>query len=67
MRFDEVLDAVEKLPPDDQETLIEILQRRRLARRRDELAKEVEEAREEFRAGKCPPRTAEDLIQEILS
>lgn len=67
MRFDEVLEAVEKLAPDDQETLIALVQRRRLARQRAQLAKEIAEARQEFLAGGCQPRPPDALMREILS
>ena len=36
-------------------------------RRRDELVREVQEARREFDAGLCRPTTPDDLIAEILS
>ncbi len=65
--FQDVLDAVGKLPPEDQEALIEIVDRRRAARRRAELAREVEEARNEFRAGQCQPQSPADIMREITS
>ena len=58
MRFDEVLEVVEQLPPDEQEALIDLLQRRSLAQRRAALAKDVKEAREERQAGGCQPRAS---------
>jgi ADP-dependent phosphofructokinase/glucokinase len=54
-QFNEVLEAIDKLGPEDQEALIEIVERRRIARRRAELAKDIEEARREFQAGSCVP------------
>jgi len=66
-QFNEVLEAIDKLRPEDQEALIEIVERRRIARRRAELAKDIEEARREFQAGGCAPRKPTDLMQEILS
>ena len=67
MRFDEVLEAIDKLPPEDQETLIAIVERRRIAERRAALAKDVHEARQEFQSSACQPRTPGDLMKEILS
>ena len=67
MSFNDVLDAVEKLPFEDQETLIALLERRRVARRRAALAKDAEEARREFQAGACRPQTQRALMEEILS
>jgi ADP-dependent phosphofructokinase/glucokinase len=66
-RFNEVLEAIDKLGPEDQEALIGIVERRRIVQRRAELAKEIEEARHEFQAGSCVPRKPTDLMQEILS
>jgi hypothetical protein len=67
MRFDQLLEAVEKLPPEDQESLIMLIQRRRLARQRAQLAKDIAEARQEFQAGGCQPETPDALMREILS
>lgn len=61
------LETVEKLPWDDQETLIALLQKRRIARRRAELVKEVEQSRREFELGLAKPCTPESLMREILS
>jgi len=66
MRFDEILEAVDRLPLEDQETLIAILEKRRLAQRRESLAKDVAEARREFEVGPCPPQTPA-AIREALS
>ena len=67
LRFDEVLDAVDKFSLEDQETLLEILHRRRIARRRAELAQDCHEARREFQSGSAQPRPPTELIAEILS
>ncbi len=66
-RFNEVLEAIDKLQPEDQEALIGIVKRRRIAQRRAELAKDIEETRKEFRAGLCLPQSPKDLMGEILS
>jgi hypothetical protein len=67
MRFDEVLEVAAQLSPEDQEALIALLRRRSSAARRAELTQEVKQAREEFQAGACQPRTPEELMKEILS
>ncbi|HXU47249.1 MAG TPA: hypothetical protein VN783_17110 [Thermoanaerobaculia bacterium] len=67
MRFAELLDAVDELPLGDQVELVEIVRRRLIERRRDELAKEVEEARSEYREGRCVPRTAEEILRDVLA
>jgi len=65
--FGEVLEAAEKLTSDEQETLIDILNRRLADRRRSELAKDIQEAQQELQSGGCRPATADELINEILS
>jgi hypothetical protein len=67
MPFGEILEAVDKLPVHDQESLRDILAKRITERRRDELSREIEEAREEFKAGQSRPVTPDELMTEILS
>jgi hypothetical protein len=64
--FAEALEAADRLSLPDQESLVEILRRRILERRREELAGEIREAEEEYHAGACEPRSARELIDEIL-
>lgn len=65
--FGEVLDAMGKLTPDKQESLLVIVRRRLAEQRRKQLAQDVREAREEFAQGRCASITPEDLMREILS
>jgi preprotein translocase subunit SecA len=65
--FVDLLDAADRLSLDEQETLVEILQRRMIEHRREELAKEIQEAEREYQAGRCRPVTPEELMGEVLS
>jgi hypothetical protein len=65
--FGEVLEAIDTLSLEDQETLEGILRRRIIERRRAELVQDVQEAQQEFQAGQCRPVTPEELMQEIGS
>jgi hypothetical protein len=65
--FAEVLEAVDQLTSDEQETLVAIVQRRMAERGRKLLAADVQEARREFTAGLCRPASADELMNEILS
>jgi predicted CopG family antitoxin len=65
MSFGEVLEAIGKLSLEDQETLIEVLQRRLIERRREEIAKEIQEAQREFQTGQCRMVTPDELMAEI--
>ncbi len=62
-----VLEAADSLPFDAQEELIEILQKRNMEHRRDEIAKEVKKARAERKSRKAKVSTADDIMDEILS
>lgn len=64
--FGEVLEGIETLSLEDQEILKEILHRRIIERRREELAQDVQQAQQEFQAGQCRPATPEELIREIV-
>lgn len=66
MPFADVLEAIEKLSLEEQETLIDILHRRIAERGRKALAVEIQEARREFAEGRCRPTSAEELMKEIL-
>ena len=58
--FSEVLDAASSLSADEQETLLDILQRRLIEHKRAQLAREIEESRAEFAAGVLRPVTAQE-------
>ena len=51
--FGDVLEAADQLSLEEQETLIDILHRRMIERRRAELAQDIAEARREFEAGEA--------------
>ena len=63
--FQEALDIIESLPEHQQEDLINIIQRRRLERRRELLAESIKEARAEYAKGEVTRGTVDDLMQEI--
>lgn len=64
-RFQEVIETVEALPPDDQTLLIEIIRQRLIQHRRSELATEIAEAREAYRRGEVRRGTVADLMEEL--
>ncbi len=65
--FRDVLEAIDTLSLEEQETLMDIVQRRVAERSRKLLAAEIREARQEFAEGRCQPTTAEELMKEVLS
>jgi hypothetical protein len=63
--FDEVLDAIEHLPEEQQLNLVDVVRRRLAERGRQRIIADAREAREEFSAGKVSPISIDDLMREI--
>jgi len=63
--FQEVIEAVEALPPDDQELLIEIVRQRLIQQRRAELAADIAETRSAYQRGEVRRGTIADLMEEL--
>lgn len=63
--FAEIVDAADRLSADEQQTLLEILGRRLAQRRRAELVREVQQAREEFARGEPRSATARQIMDEV--
>jgi hypothetical protein len=62
--FDEVLDAIEHLPIEQQADLVDVVRRRLAERGRRQI---IADAREEFTAGRTRGTPIDDLIREITS
>ncbi|CAG0941128.1 hypothetical protein BROC_01288 [Candidatus Brocadiaceae bacterium] len=65
--FREVLEAVETLSADEQETLVDIIKRRLADRARQRLSADIEESRVDFAKGLCQPTSVESLMEDLLS
>ncbi|MBC7900765.1 MAG: hypothetical protein H7070_12020 [Saprospiraceae bacterium] len=65
--FADVLEAVDELPIDEKEMLVDILQHRMIEDRREALRVEIENSRREFAEGLCKPSTPEEILREVLS
>ena len=65
LSFQDLIDAIESLPPDDQSMLVEIINKRIIEKRRTELVAEVKEAREAFNRGEVKRGTVKDLIKDL--
>ncbi len=63
--FNGALDAIEALSIEDQETLIAIIQKRLIDRRRAEIATHIAQAKAEHQAGQVFRGTVEDAIAEL--
>jgi hypothetical protein len=64
-RFQEVIDKVEALPPDDQMLLIELIRQRLIQHRRDELASDISESRTAYERGEVRRGTVADLMEDL--
>jgi hypothetical protein len=65
LSFQDLIDAVESLPLDDQSMLVELINKRIMEKRRAELVGEVREAREALRIGEVKRGTVEDLMKDM--
>jgi predicted XRE-type DNA-binding protein len=64
--FSDALEAANNLSLDAKEQLIEILRKRNIEQRRNELAAEIRSARSDFKHGRCKATTTDDIMTEIL-
>ena len=67
LSFHKVLDLVMGLPVADRDTLLDILNKRRIEERRKQLANEVRESLELYKSGKLSSQSAEEVIKELNS
>jgi hypothetical protein len=63
--FQEVLDIIESLPEYQQEDIITIIRKRLIERRREILATNIKEAREEYTKGEIKKGSVDDLMKDI--
>jgi len=65
--YGQVLDSIEALPDEEQESLMDIVRKRLAERRRAALLESVGEARKEFKSGKLRPVTSAEIMRKILA
>lgn len=63
--FQDALDVVESLPEQQQEDLIDIVRRRIIEHRRNQLAENIKQARQEFARGEVTRGPVDDLMKEL--
>jgi pyruvate/2-oxoglutarate dehydrogenase complex dihydrolipoamide dehydrogenase (E3) component len=64
--FNEVVEAADRLTPDEQQELVDILRRRLAQEGRRRIASDIEASRREYAAGNCKVSSPADLMREIL-
>jgi hypothetical protein len=65
--FQQVLEAIERLPADEQADLLEVVRRRLAERERRRIAADAQEARREHDSGQSQRASVDDLMGEIES
>jgi predicted house-cleaning noncanonical NTP pyrophosphatase (MazG superfamily) len=65
--FDEVLEAIEHLPVDEQADLLEVVRRRLAERGRSRVIEEIAEARTQFSNGTAKPASVDEIMRGIES
>lgn len=65
--FQRAIDVVETLPLEDQETLIDLIRRRLIERRRTEIAHHATETLQAVREGRAQYGTVKDLRRDLLA
>ena len=63
--FQQALDFIEQLPPEDQTSLIEIVQQRLTEQHRAEIARNAHATLQAFREGRARYGTLEDLRRDL--
>lgn len=63
--FDQLLDAIERLPSDEQEALITVVSRRSAERGRQRISDEAAQASRAFANGQCWSANVEEIMLEI--
>lgn len=65
--YGQVLDSIEALPEEQQESLMDTVRKRLAEHRRTALVKSVAEARKEFKAGKLRPASPAEIMRKVLA
>jgi len=65
--FERALDAIDQLPPADQEAVIEIVRHWQIARRREEMATHASSTLLAFHEGRASYGTIDDLRRDLFA
>ncbi|AFZ50274.1 hypothetical protein [Dactylococcopsis salina] len=63
--FQQIVESVESLPLEDQEILLEFLQKKIQEKRNDQVKQEISEVREEFAKGNVKWGSVDDFLGEL--
>jgi hypothetical protein len=62
----EIIDSIEKLSPEEQDRLIELIRQRRIEQRQAEILANAQEVRQAFQDGTAKRGSVNDLIADLL-
>jgi hypothetical protein len=65
-KFSSALEATDRLTLEEKETLLEVLHRRTVQERREQLKREIADARREHAAGKSRPASPRRIMRDVL-
>ena len=63
--LDQAIDVAMQLPLEQREILLDVIRRRDIEARRQEIAWDAEESLAAFRAGELKPQSADEVIREL--
>jgi hypothetical protein len=65
LNFQDVVEIVESLPPNQREDLIDLIHRRMIEQKRESLSKSVREARAEYKKGQVKKGPVDELLKDL--
>ena len=65
MRFDEIIEAVEEMDISDREMLIDIVSKRLLEQKRNQIISDVRQSRKDYSSGNVKRGSSKDLLAEL--
>jgi hypothetical protein len=67
IQFGQILEMIEHLSTDEQNDLISIIRHRQIEKRREEIAQNIDRARQDYQQGKVFRGNVDDIIAELNS
>jgi hypothetical protein len=67
LTFHKVLNDIDHLSLDEQETLVDIVRKRLAEKRRRQIIADVNDGEKEFEAGRLKPATVSEIMREMTS
>ena len=64
-QFNQILEMIESLSPDEQEDLINIVRHRQIEKRREKIAENIARAHQEYQEDKVFRGSVDDIISEL--